>query len=652
MAGRVYGLDFGTTNSLISVIQGDVALSLVDRTTGRPHPSVVWYRGSEVVVGRTARDQLDSTEGAAPQGLLRSPKMKLRRGGMIHVDGREVEPSDAVKEVLSFLRTDALAPRPGGIPHDVDRIVMTIPVDFEGPQRRDLRIAARKAGFGVVQFVHEPVAALYAHLRSLPNLRRELAELENRVLLVFDWGGGTLDLTLCRVLGGTLTQIASVGNNEIGGDVFDERLRNLVRTRFGREHKLDDVTAFEAPGMGARLLSQCELMKIELSSGSDSERVFIRDFAQIDGVGRNLVVPLSRADMERESDALVRRGLAMIDDLLSSVGLDYADVHRCLPTGGMVNMPMIRNGLVERFGGRVPKLPNGDRIISEGAAWIAHDGLRLTLAKPLELRVADGSGAGHYHVLVEKGVQMPVENQTVAVAKHQFLCTDPRNGVAVFEVLKPKRVGLVQPTDQRETLCEVQVEVNPRSQPLLERLTCEVSIDHDYVAKVTVRSLGRGSQATEEIHRLDFGLALPVGTAQVPLSTGTGVQRSAGPGNRDQFGSAPISGAPGAVAFRPNVVFRPDGANAERFRSAVAGDLAETIWPDMFNPNRREATPYQLDEASYYWRCAVCRRTLYQIQSEPLTDRCRPDVCRPKIQNGHVAGGTEAPDIAALPDPM
>ena len=185
----------------------------------------------------------DSTEGAAPQGLLRSPKMKLRRGGMIHVDGREVEPSDAVKEVLSFLRTDALAPRPGGIPHDVDRIVMTIPVDFEGPQRRDLRIAARKAGFGVVQFVHEPVAALYAHLRSLPNLRRELAELENRVLLVFDWGGGTLDLTLCRVLGGTLTQIASVGNNEIGGDVFDERLRNLVRTRFGREHKLDDVTA-------------------------------------------------------------------------------------------------------------------------------------------------------------------------------------------------------------------------------------------------------------------------------------------------------------------------------------------------------------------------------------------------------------------------
>jgi molecular chaperone DnaK len=644
MVGRVYGLDFGTTNSLISVIQGDVALSLVDRASGRPHPSVVWYRGDEVVVGRVARDQLDGTDSSPPQGLLRSPKMTLRRGGMIHIDGREVEPSDAIKEVLAYLRADALEPRLTGIPHEVDRVVMTIPVDFEGPQRRELRNAARKAGLGVVQFVHEPVAALYAHLRSLPNLGRELAELENRVLLVFDWGGGTLDLTLCRVLGGTLTQIASVGDNEIGGDVFDERLRNLVRMRFGHEHSIDDVTSFETPGMGAKLLALCETMKIELVSGGVSPGRRIRDFARVDGVGRSLAASLSRVDLEREGDSLVRRGLKMIDDLLSSVGLDYADVHRCLPTGGMVNMPAIRNGLVERFGGRVPKLPNGDRIISEGAAWIAHDGLRLTLAKPLELRVADGSGAGHYHVLVAAGVQMPVENENLPVAMDQFLCTDPRNGVAVFEVVKPKRVGLIQPTDPRETLCEVQVEVDPKSKPLLERLACEVSIDHDYVAHVTVRSLGRGSESTEEIHRLDFGLALPVGATQEPLKTGSNVQVTTGAGSRGQFGSAPISGVPGAVAFRPNVVFTRAGANAAEFRSAVAGDLAQSVWPDMFNADRREATQYQSDEASYYWRCSVCGRTPYQIQSEPPTDLCRRDRCHPRKLNRHFPAGIGEPD--------
>jgi molecular chaperone DnaK (HSP70) len=192
----------------------------VDQKNGRPHPSVVWYRAGEVVVGRDAPEYLDSADGSAPQGLLRSPKMSLRRDGPIHLEGKEIAPSDAVKEVLSFLRQDALNPRGArGLPYEVDRGVMTIPVDFQGQQRRQLRDAARKAGLGIVQFVHEPVAALYGYLRTLPDLRRQLAELENRVLLVFDWGGGTLDLTLCRMMGGTLMQIDSSGNNEIGGDV-------------------------------------------------------------------------------------------------------------------------------------------------------------------------------------------------------------------------------------------------------------------------------------------------------------------------------------------------------------------------------------------------------------------------------------------------
>jgi hypothetical protein len=80
--------------------------------------------------------------------------------------------------------------------------------------------------------------------------------------------------------------------------------------------------------------------------------------------------------------------------------------------------------------------------------------------------------------------------------------------------------------------------------------------------------------------------------------------------------------------------------------------VAETVWPDMFNPDRREVTPYQFDEALYYRRCALCGRTHYQIQSEPPTDRCRPDICRPRNQNGHVGGGTGALDIAVHPDPL
>lgn len=629
MAGRVFGLDFGTTNSLLAIVQGETCIPLVHQNTGRPHPSVLWYRAGEVVVGRDAREYLDSADGSAPQGLLRSPKMSLRRDGPIHLEGKEIAPSDAVKEVLSFLRQDALIPRGArGLPYEVDRVVMTIPVDFQGQQRRQLRDAARKAGLGIVQFVHEPVAALYAYLRTLPDLRRQLAELENRVLLVFDWGGGTLDLTLCRMMGGTLMQIDSAGNNEIGGDVFDVRLRNLVRTRHAEQHGVEDITAVEAPGMGAKLLARCEIAKIQLSSeDSVAQSVFVRDYARLEGTAGDLRVSLSLADIERESRSLVNRGLAMIDQMLEIARLDYNDVHLCLPTGGMVNMPAIRSGLVERFGGRVPRLPNGDRIIAEGAAWIAHDGLRLTLAKPIELRVADGSGAGHYHTLIHRGLVMPVENQSVLAANYQFVCTDPRNGTAVFEFVKPKRVGLVQPGDDRETLCTVQVDVNPKTEPLFERLHCEVRLDHDYVAHVHVTSVGRGAVAEGEIHRLDFGLEiLPTPAEGDADGRGTDAGGSSGEMTR-LTGTAPIKGKIGAVAFRPNIA--SSGEHRGNLRHAVAGDVARKYWPAMFNPDHPEATRRQHDEAMYYIPCAMCGRNLYQIEAEGAAEKCSPQ-CFPQ----------------------
>ena len=164
-----FGIDFGTTNSLAATIVGDRAISLIDPGTRRPHPSVIWYRGSEVVVGREARKHLDIGEGGAPAGFVRSPKMRLRREGPIFVEGRPIDPTDAVAEVLRYLKRDAAVGRGPASGYDLQQAVMTIPVDFGGPERRRLRQSAHKAGIGVVQFVHEPVAALYGHLRSQPS---------------------------------------------------------------------------------------------------------------------------------------------------------------------------------------------------------------------------------------------------------------------------------------------------------------------------------------------------------------------------------------------------------------------------------------------------------------------------------------------------
>lgn len=294
MSDVVFGIDFGTTNSLAALALGDEVQALTDEHDDKPHPSVVWYRGSEVVVGREARRHLESLEGGIAHGFVRSPKMTLRRDGPVHVEGRAIEPPDIVAQVLRHIRKSAALRREKR--YEISRAVMTVPVDFAGPQRRALRSAARKAGINVFQFVHEPAAALYAYLRAKPDFSRQLAELENRVALVFDWGGGTLDLTACRVLGGTVMQIGSRGNNEVGGDRFGERLRNEIRNRHAQRYGISDISVFEQPGVAASLLTQCELAKIEMST-KEEFTVIVKDYLRSEGPERNLAVDLERADL-------------------------------------------------------------------------------------------------------------------------------------------------------------------------------------------------------------------------------------------------------------------------------------------------------------------------------------------------------------------
>src|SRR5262245_40701632 len=316
MAG-IFGLDFGTTNSLATVIQDGTPIALVDRETTKPHPSVVWYRGTETVVGAAARSHLDNIESSGADGFIRSPKMRLRQSSPLFVQGRLREPVEVVAEVLRYIRADAAKPRGRGKPFDLAKAVITVPVDFEGQQRRALRDAARRAGMDVIQFVHEPAAALYGYLRRRADFREELARLENRFAVVFDWGGGTLDLTLCRVMGGTLVQVASSGDTTIGGDVFDEQVRNFVRDKFAKDKGLNDLMRDERPGMGAKLLSQCEQAKIALSDESTDEyRLIVRDYLRATGPAANLLSVLTRRELDKVVQPLVHRGLKLIDQLL------------------------------------------------------------------------------------------------------------------------------------------------------------------------------------------------------------------------------------------------------------------------------------------------------------------------------------------------
>lgn len=630
MSSQPFGIDFGTTNSLAARVVGNRALSLLDQSTLRPHPSVIWYRGSEAVVGQEARRNMDMTDGGAAPGFVRSPKMALRRDGPIFVDGQAIDPTDAVAQVLRHLVQDAAVPRGRAPGQPLQSAVMTIPVDFGGSERRALRLAARKAGVSIVQFVHEPVAALYAHLRGQAEPDRTLAHLEGRSVLVFDWGGGTLDLTLCRIQGGAIMQIANLGDNEVGGDRFDERLRNLIRQKHSAAHGFEDISTLEQAGVAAKLLHQCEVVKINLSDPNrDEEDIIIRDFLKVEGPARNLVSTVTRDELNRESASIVSKGLSKIDEILEGARLTYQDIELCLATGGMVNMPAIRDGLVERFLGRVPKLQNGDRIIAEGAAWIAHDGLRLTLSKPIEILVADTSGTGTYYPLVQAGWPLPLENETQNVSNTRLFCTDPREGVALVEVAKPIKVGRTSATDPRRILCVASVAVDPTEEPLIERLECHLQIDHDYIANLTLRSTGRGDQQSFEFYDLDFGLALPNRDGSAP----DGMR---GPDNDGQNRGAARFSSVKKMIQRTNVAMHfPEHDRRDNLWCLVPGDLASVWKPAYFDLRNGEATARQRKEHDFYTPCARCRRLLSRIRAEGSSPECT-ERCRTVVRAAHL----------------
>ena len=286
-------------------------------------------------------------------------------------------------------------------------------------------------------------------------------------------------------------------------------------------------------------------------------------------------------------------------------------------------MPAIRDGLTERFLGRVPKITNGDRIIAEGAAWIAHDGLRLTLSKPIEILIADTMGTGTYYPLVDAGWPLPLENETQNITNTRLFCTDPREGVAVLEIAKPAKLGRASPSDPRQTLCVTKVPVDPNARPLLERIECHLQIDHDYVARVTLRSTGRGAETIEEFHDLDFGLSL--------------IQRGHGGGKPDEGEPdeaknktpqtqnsrvRPIAGS--NLLQRTNVILQvSERGDIDEMWRLVPGDLVDSWKSSYFAKERNSAaTEQQKDERNFYVPCSKCKRRISQVNAEGPVDGC------------------------------
>jgi molecular chaperone DnaK len=575
----VVGFDFGTTNSLASVVVGDAVITFLDNE--QPIPSVVSFEGGRVEVGRKAHDKLTSAGLGVQGSVVRSPKTLLGRDE-VYVDGVRRDPVQMVEYVLDHVRRFVRQTK-AGQDLKMDRVVATIPVNMEGRRRALLRQAFRQAGMSVVQFVHEPLAALYGYLRMSEGTPDLIRRYDGKLLLVFDWGGGTLDLTLCRVLDGMLVQVANDGTEEVGGDVFDEELRNEVEKRSRLAQSLGEGVEV-LPEARKRLLHECEKAKIRLSD-RNTWNVYVDPYYQSEEQ-TDLQVNLARSDVQDIVGHLVRKGVARIERLLEREGYSTASVELCLATGGMVNMPLVKNRLDELFGaGRVHVAKRSASAIAEGAAWVAHDQARLHLAKNVELALARNC----YMPLLPAGLEMPLEREHRR-ERFSLYCADPTDGHGKFSLVSPHRPGpRVLADDKRRPLCNMLLKVDAKASPFRERLELEVSINEDLVLTAMAWSLNQKGRVEAEVHDLEFALATPgakSGWLRAGLLDG-------------QAGEVATNEA-GDLVMRSNIAAKEDPA-------LVPGELMYRINPFYF---RVEQNPpqIQVEERLYYEPCAVCRR--------------------------------------------
>lgn len=580
---KTVGFDFGTTNSLISVVAGDRVISFSD-DEGRPTPSVIAYEGSAITVGRKAREKLSEPGLGVHGSIVRSPKTLIGKESVL-VEGVRRSPVDIVRDVVEYIREQARSSsKVQGL--RAERAVVTIPINMHGERRACLRDAFRAAGISIVQFVHEPLAALYGHLRDVEDLGKAARRLEGQLIIVLDWGGGTLDLTLCRLTDGMLVQIANDGTDELGGDHFDAALKKEVEQRYRKENNVpDDVSVqIEAP---RHLLHRCELAKIDLSSRARAQ-IFVPNF--FDGLDdTDLAILLDQETLEEIVRPLLDSGLKRVEELLAREGYSPASVSLCLATGGMANMPAIMSRLRELFGPKYVEVPDRSAsVISEGAAWIAHDNATLLLAKNLELTLARGSRM----TLLHAGLVMPFEGEE---RSEQFVlyCADPQDGFARFELVSPSKPGMsVYRGDPRRVLTHFQIKVDALARPFAERLHLDVKIDENLILRTHARPSNFEDMEVEEVHDLEFALSLPI-TEPNPRSFAVPKEK---PRKDSQHRR-------GAVVIRSNLASRSDDW------SVVPGEVLHEFNSQPANIYwRKELSDIQRTEHLYYQDCSGCGR--------------------------------------------
>ena len=465
--GKAVGIDLGTTNSVVAVLEGGEPSVIANAEGNRTTPSIVAFKSEEVLVGELAKRQAITN----PDNTVRSIKRHIGTNWKEKFEDKEYTPQEISARILQKLKRDAEA----YLGDDVTEAVITVPAYFNDAERQATKEAGQIAGLNVLRIINEPTAASLAY---------GLENNEDQKILVFDLGGGTFDVSILEISEGVFEVKSTSGDSKLGGDDWDQRVMDWLIDKFKSSTGIDlskDKMAVQ------RIQEGAEKAKIELSSTSETE-INLPFITANDAGPQHLLEKLSRSEFEKITADLVERTKAPVENALSDAGMQYSDIDHIILVGGSTRMPSVQQ-LVKTLTGKDPhKGVNPDEVVASGAAIQAgvlkgdvKDVLLLDVT-PLTLGVETKGG------IMTKMIE---RNTTIPTKRSEVFSTAENNQTQVeIHILQGEReMAAGNKSLGRFTLTDI-----PAAMAGTPQIEVTFDIDANGIVNVNAKDLGTGKE--------------------------------------------------------------------------------------------------------------------------------------------------------------